>query len=68
MSESTQAFLMGISAALAGLLLYICVTYAGPVVLGGLPPEAPGAKVAPTAADTEAEDGPESPALARAGL
>ncbi len=35
MSESTQAFLLGISAALAGVLLYLCITFAGPAMFGG---------------------------------
>ena len=34
MSESTQAFLLGISAAIAGVLLYLCITFAGPSMFG----------------------------------
>ncbi|MBN2711053.1 MAG: hypothetical protein JXR97_01265 [Planctomycetes bacterium] len=34
MKESTQGFLMGLSAALAGIMLYICCTYGGALFMG----------------------------------
>ena len=52
MSESTQAFLLGIAATLAGLLFYVCVSFAGPLVLGGGP--VAGANRAASAADVAA--------------
>jgi len=65
MSESTQAFLFGISVALAGFLLYLCVTFAGPVVLGGVETAPMPAVQAVAAASMSAAAPAPEPALAR---
>lgn len=58
MSQTTEGFILGITATLTGILLYLFCTYSG-AILFGVPEDSPGARPASTiAAPVLADAGP----------
>ncbi len=45
MSDTTQGFMLGLSAALAGIMLYVCCAYGSALLLGAPSPQRTTARV-----------------------